>query len=126
MDDQGPWCAVFGRSPETHAPHGALLPVSADLDSIFGQIAHHPAAAAAGILQVESIDPGHDPQCRFPTGLGRQYSVNRARPSRAHCRLPLSSDWLCSTGFRSSRESEEPRPFIEVLQLHLEPADPLE
>lgn len=77
--------------PKAHAPHVALLPVSADLDSISGQVAHHPAAAAEGILQLESIDPGHDPHCRFPTGLGRQYSVNRARPSRAHCQLPLSS-----------------------------------
>jgi len=35
-----------------------------------GQVAHHPAATAAGIFQIENIDSGHDPQCRFPHRYG--------------------------------------------------------
>lgn len=38
----------------------------ADLVSFFGQVIHHPAAAAAEIVQVEDINPGHDPQDRCP------------------------------------------------------------
>jgi hypothetical protein len=52
--------------PKPHAVHEVSHPVTADRDSISGQIAHHPAAAAAGILQLERIDPGHDAQRRLP------------------------------------------------------------
>jgi hypothetical protein len=51
---------------DTHALHEVSHSVTADRDPISGQVVHHPAAAAAGIFQVENIDSGHDPQCRFP------------------------------------------------------------
>jgi hypothetical protein len=51
---------------DTHALHEVSHSVTADLDPISGQVVHHPAAAVAGIFQVENIDSGHDPQCRFP------------------------------------------------------------
>ena len=38
----------------------------ADRDPVSGQVLHHPAATAAGILRVESIDPAQDTQRRFP------------------------------------------------------------
>ena len=50
----------------THSKHEVSHSVTADRDPISGQVVHHPAAAAAGIFQVENIDSGHDPQCRFP------------------------------------------------------------
>jgi hypothetical protein len=48
--------------PYPHAEHEVSHPVAADRDPFLRQVAHHPAAAAAGIFQVISIDPGHDPQ----------------------------------------------------------------
>ena len=51
--------------PQTHAPHEVPDSVTADRDPFSGQVVHHPAAAAAGVLQVEGVDLGHDPQRRF-------------------------------------------------------------
>jgi hypothetical protein len=46
--------------PKPHVASEVLNTIKADWDPFLGQIAHHPVAAAAGILQVETIDPGHD------------------------------------------------------------------
>ena len=51
--------------PQTQGPHVISDAVAADRDPFSGQVRDHPPAAAAGILEVEGIDPGHDPQCRF-------------------------------------------------------------
>ncbi len=40
-------------------------PLTVDRDPISGQVIHHPAAVAAGILQIQSINPGHDPERGF-------------------------------------------------------------
>ena len=54
------------RSPiNLHAPHEVPVSVTADRDLFLGHIDHHPAAAAAGILQLEGVDLGHDPHRRF-------------------------------------------------------------
>jgi len=50
---------------QTHAAHEVSDPVAADRDPFSGQVSDHPPATAAGILQVESVDPGHDPQRRL-------------------------------------------------------------
>ena len=47
---------------QTHAAHEVSDTVAADRDPFSGQVLDHPPAATAGILQVEGIDPGHDPQ----------------------------------------------------------------
>ena len=45
---------------QTLAAHEVSHAIAADRDSLSGQVLHHPAATAAGILEVESVDPGHD------------------------------------------------------------------
>jgi len=45
--------------------HEVSHPVAADRDPFHDQVVHHPAGAAAGILQVVSVDPRHDLQGRF-------------------------------------------------------------
>jgi hypothetical protein len=42
-----------------------LLAIAADWDPIFGQVIHNQPTAVAGIIKVESIDPGQGPQDRF-------------------------------------------------------------
>ena len=49
-----------------HAAHEVSHPIAANRDAFPGQVLDQPAATAAGILQVESINPGHDPQRRRP------------------------------------------------------------
>jgi hypothetical protein len=51
--------------PQTHAAHEDSYPVTADRDPFSRQVSDHPPAAAAGILQVEGVDPGHDLQRRL-------------------------------------------------------------
>ena len=60
-----PWerCAGFlVNRQQAHALHEISCPVAADGDPLSAQIIHHPPAAAARNLQVESIDPGYDPE----------------------------------------------------------------
>jgi len=51
--------------PQTHAAHEVSYPVAADRDPFTSQVCDHPPAAAAGILQVEGVDSGHDLQRRL-------------------------------------------------------------
>ena len=60
---------VWSIACQTFAAHEVSHPVGADRNRFSGQVVHHPAAATAGILQVKSIDPGHDPEGRCPLGL---------------------------------------------------------
>jgi hypothetical protein len=61
--DGGSGPLVDGSS--TYAAYVVSYPFSADQDSSSGQVLERPSAAAVGIIQIEGIDPGHDPQRRF-------------------------------------------------------------
>ncbi len=62
MDHREPWCGVSGRSHVIHAAHQVSDTVTADRDPFSCQVLDHPPAATARIIQVERVDPGHDPQ----------------------------------------------------------------
>jgi hypothetical protein len=47
-------------------PSKVSHPVTEDLNPISGPEDHHPSASAAGILQLRSIHPDHDPERRLP------------------------------------------------------------
>lgn len=51
--------------PQTNAAHEVSYPVVAARDLFSRQVVDHAAAVAAGILQVETVDPGHDLQRRL-------------------------------------------------------------
>ena len=90
------------------AAHEVTYPVAADRDPFPGQVVHHPAAAPAGILQVESIDLGHDPQGRFPhrcgpvieRGLGQ--AQQRTLAAEAELRVVVIDQLAQFTGIRAA------------------------
>ena len=69
--------------PQTHAAHEVSYPFAADRDPFSGQVSDHPPAAAAGILEVKSVDPGHDPQRRM-TDRYRPVVERRTRKAQQH------------------------------------------
>jgi hypothetical protein len=91
-----------------------------------GQVNDHPAAATAGIVQVQGVNPGHDPQYRF-THRHRPVVVERlsgnaqqhALPSDAELRVVVIDQLAQFMGVRAAE-------FFEPLQLHLQAADLLE
>jgi hypothetical protein len=116
--NRGSWLLI--DRPQTHAAHKVSYPIAADRYPFSGQIVHHPAATAAWILQVERIDPGHDPQRRVPhryrpvierrSGQTQQ----RALPADAELRVVVIDQLAQFTGIRAAEI------FFEPLQLHLQ------
>ncbi len=51
-------------------PHKVSNTVTADRDAFSGQVLHRSTAAGSGILEVQGIDPGHDPQSGFTNRYG--------------------------------------------------------
>lgn len=51
--------------PYAHWAAELLYPVVTDRDAVLGEVGDHPAITAAGIIQTDGLDPGHDPRGRF-------------------------------------------------------------
>jgi len=80
----------------------------ADRNSISGQVAHHPAAPAAVSHKVVGIDPGHDPQRRFPDWCwllverGSWYAQQRTLPAYAELAMVVINQFAQFTGIRAA------------------------
>jgi len=97
--------------PSTHAPHEASYPIAADRDPLSGQVVHDPAATAAGILQVEGVDPGHEPQRRFThrhrpvVERGSGQAQQRTLAADAELRVVVIDQLAEFTGVRATETS---------------------
>jgi hypothetical protein len=104
--NRGAWLLV--DRPSTQAVHEVSRPVAADRDPLPGQVVHHPAAAAAGILQVESINPRHEPQgrsthrCRPVIEHGPGQAQQRTLPADAEIRVVVIDQLAQFTGIRAA------------------------
>ena len=67
-------------------------PVTTDRDSLSGQVVNHSAATAAGILQVEIVDSGHDPPHR--RGLVLQRGSGQAQERILAADAELGVAWI--------------------------------
>jgi hypothetical protein len=83
-----------------------LKTAGTDGDPFSGQVSDHSTAAAAGILQLESVDPGHDLQRRL-TDLHRPVVERRSRqaqksalPAYAELRMAVIDQLSQVTGVR--------------------------
>ena len=69
---------------------------------------HHPAAATAWVFQIQSIDPGHDPQGRFThrcgpvVERGPGQSQQRALAADAEIRVFVIDQLAQFTGIRAA------------------------
>jgi len=83
-------------------------PITADRDPISGQVAHHPAAATAWVFRIQSIDPGHDPQGRFPQRYGPVIERGSGQPQQrtlaadAEVRVVVIDQLAKVTGIRAA------------------------
>jgi hypothetical protein len=82
--------------------------VQADPDRLSSKVLHHPAAAAARIFQMQSVDPGHGPQSRLPrrsepvAQRGARQSQQRTLSADAELRVVVIDQLAQVTGIRSA------------------------
>ena len=116
----GLWFGASGGPTVNPAAHEVSCPVAADQDPFAGQIAHHLAAAATGILQVEGVNLGHDPQRRFThrhrpvIEPGPGQAQQRTLAAYAELGIVVIDQLAQFTGIRVAET------FFERLQVHLQ------
>lgn len=82
--------------------------LTTDRDPFSGQVVHHPAAAAARVFQIESIDPGHDLQrrcrhrCRPVIERGSGQAQQRTLAADAELRVVVIDQLAQFTGIRAA------------------------